>query len=333
MNNIITHDLIDKLDTEIVWQEKVNLQNFLLGSEMSHSTLLSLSNWTKIKVFFDDEKYFELLGEKFEFLWSQNNEDVLWTLYFKSEKNNTASWSIDNHSKEACVIWDWFWILKSAISWLSTLWWDVTQTSLPIHWSAIASPEIWWLMMVWWHWGGKTTGLLNIMDILWKWEIVSDDWLVWNFKTNWLNITTTDRSISLSQKSLKENSHIKSINNESIKADLLKRKKSYKPEALFWEEIIKYPDPIVIKTIVLLVSWVKKDISIITDWSNVPEFIVWATYHFPYYNNQITNKHIQEWKNWLNWANINIVTFDHSHFSNITEWYTKLINTILIWKK
>ncbi|MFA5917690.1 MAG: hypothetical protein WC850_05655 [Candidatus Gracilibacteria bacterium] len=332
MNNIITHDLINKLDTEIVWKEAVNPQNFLVNPQMSHSTLLSLSNGTQIKVFFNDAEYFELLGEKFEILCESNKENVLGTLYFESEKCNRALGSIDTNSKVAYVIGDGFGILKSAVSGLSTLWGDLTQKSLPIHGSAMTSPDIGGLMMVGSHGGGKTTGLLNIMDILGKGEIVSDDWLIGNFKINGLNISTTDNSVSLSQKSFKENSHINRINKENIKTDLLKRKKSYKPEVLFGEGVIKHHEAITIKTIVLLVSGVKKDISVITDLYNVPEFIVQATYHFPYYNNHIKNKHLFEWRNGLNGANINIITFDYSHFNNITEGYTKLINTILIGK-
>ncbi len=333
MNTIITNTHIETIDSEINWIESLNVIKWVEWIKNYHSAMLRLSNWFKIEVYFNDFSLFELLEEKFEIINKKEYNDSLWKLYFNSTYNTKALWFINNNSNTAYVEWDWFWIFKSAISWLATLWCNWNESILPVHWSAIKSEQTWWIMMVWWHRVGKTTWLLNMSQLLWEGEVVSDDWLLADIQNKDLYVSSTDNSISISQKTIKENPHITQINTPQVKNDVLKRKTSYKPELLLWEWFKKNINQVKVDKIILLVTWVKKAITILSDLNNVPDFIVWATYHFPYFNQEIKNNHIEKWNNTLKESWTDILVFDHTHFDNMVKWYSTLINTIIKWTK
>jgi len=259
------HEHIDLIDTEITWLSDDKLKNEFNKTNIKFNRQnIILSNWAELEVFFDSLEYYELLDEKFTFI-NNKTENSLWTLYFCSSNEVSDIWNIIMEEKTAYVIWDGFWILKSAISGIATLMLWEKEAILPIHWSAISSKEIWWLSFVWWHRVWKTTWLLNISDILWSWEIVSDDWLLAKFLDWKLNVTSTDNSISVSSKSIFQNCHIFRINSFDVRNDVLKRKKSYKPEDLLWNWYYPHTKEVNINNTTLLINAVKNGTRVLND--------------------------------------------------------------------
>lgn len=76
---------------------------------------------------------------------------------------------------------------------------------------------------------------------------------------------------------------------------------------------------------ILLTQWMTK---LITQWRNleeISEFIIKATYHYPY-NQEIINSHKEQWI--LELQSKNIVIYDRDFSKNKISWFEELINAI-----
>ena len=314
---------INDIKKEIIWT-KNSTNNLEKSVNSGISKFIKLYNWTILEVIFKNQIYIELLREKFDFV---KKGKIIWKLYFEDVEKEIADGIIDINNNIWYVSWEWFWILKSAISWLATI--LDNSNKLPIHWSALLLEDR-WICLIGWHGAGKTTWIINIANILWHWEIVSDDWLIWESKNDQLLVSTTDNSISLSEKSFQENSKI-FIDKEKIEKEVSIRKRSYKPESILWENYKLKQIRWKIDKIILLTS---KNIweSIVdvnkSNYEEVINFILWATYHYPYYNNNLRDQHHDVWSNLLNKDKISIHIFNNYKFKNIRDWYEHLVRKI-----
>lgn len=334
MNSPIISDThIENIDSEITWVQWKDIPSNIESLDQYFYAFLTLSNWYKIQVYFNDESLYELLEEKFHIERYNNWNNPEWTIFFDSAHKDRAFWIFDDTKNQAYVVWDGFWIFKSAISGLATLLWSNGETCLPVHGSAIHSSQIGGVSLIGAHRVWKTTWLLNMSHLLWEWNVISDDWLLANFSETRMSVTTTDNSISLSTKTVEENPHIPQINTNRVLRDVNRRKISYKPWKLLWPNFSNQKPEIWIDTIVLLVTWIKQAITEIWDnLTNIPEFITWATYHFPYYRQDLKKDHENRWRDGLRRTEPRVIVFDHTHFESMIESYSVLINTLIKWK-
>ncbi len=332
MKNIVSKSLdISRLDSEITWNyANENKISELTDKYFNSSELVGvykLSNWTVIKVHCNNNSLDEQLKEKFELC--DNMTESVAEIWFCNSKVN-AEWFINPISRKSFVVGDGFWILKSS------MWWIAIQITncLPLHASAIYSSEIWWICLIWGHRMWKTTGVLNIANILWSWIIASDDWIKCTKDKADRILWSTDCSISLSNKTIMENQHIWFLKNQDIINETKKRKISYNPNKLLWEKFSGWN--VSMDNVILLSDWLKNPVqklSWINQITETAKFMVWATYHYPYYSEEIKQEHIDLWKAKLQNIPWNIYIFDRTKTSGIEEWYRILIDNIISWKR
>lgn len=317
--------------TEIHWLdcENSSVENLIIGSWVNWlSKKLTLSNWYKIIVHFDDATYETQMQEKFTLqeIWDERLPE----LFFVTKPQFSKGY-MSTSSKKAFIAWNGFWILKSAISWFATHMNETDEGPFSIHGSGFSQDEVWWIVMVGWHGAWKTTSLINLVSILeWPKTITSDDWLLWSKSWNWnLIIDSTDQTISLSHKTLSENPSLHLSNEE--RELLMKRKKSFQPQEIFGKDTISWP--VKVDNVVLLIQWTWKRVQKLHDLSGIPEFIVASTYHYPYTNKFLIWRHLNFWRGQLRDTNVWCFDRSHNNWNDTRSSYVDLVNNIIRCKK
>ena len=193
----------------------------------------------------------------------------------------------------------------------SIIWW------LPIHSAWIHTSEIWWNIIVAWRNWWKSTSILHFIELCKNHTnkiLLSDDWI--NFKKE--KIIWFDPSISLEPWNITENLHLSFLENyKNINRKTSIDIKNWFEWYWFWESNLD--------NVILLTQWMTK---LITQWRNleeISEFIIKATYHYPY-NQEIINSHKEQWI--LELQSKNIVIYDRDFSKNKISWFEELINAI-----
>ncbi len=298
-------------NSEINWKKTLLNNDIDIIKEKSNSCIVNFWNiWINIKVYFTNPKYEELLHEKFEI--SNNASTLLPELIFCESNEN--EWCFINNW--LYIKWNWFWLLKSVISWYATyLKWDL----LPMHTSVIDT-SIWWLSFIWWHWWWKTTALINAMEILDKLSLnptpLTDDWWWAKITDNGnIDFLTIDRSISLNNKIYNENSWLKVFDNINI-SNIESRKISISPDKLYWTKKIYNTK---LKSIILLdQSWLN------LEKINKGRFITDSAYHYPYISQWLISEHSNKWNKSLSWLNVSL----YNRVWNFQDFIKKLIDSL-----
>lgn len=332
MFNAISDTLdVAKLDQEItwteVWENELSTEIDKCPKCSDNIGIYKLSDGTRIRVHYSDSMLTELLQEKFTLCSKEG--DYLCEIWFEN-RNIPAQWFMSNEDKKAFIVGDGFWILKSAMSWLATRFTD----SLPLHASAIMHDSIGGICFVWWHRAWKTTGLLNVAYILWWWTIVSDDWIKCTQDATDRLLSTTDASISLSEKTIQENWHLPVMHNSEVLTQVKRRKTSYKPSSLLWENYAT--GDTTMNHLVLLAEGL--DSAIVRLPQSVPlnviaKFMVGATYHYPYSSEELRDDHIKLWEEKLSNFQDSIYIFNRSKTNWLESGYRLLIDFLLKCKK
>ncbi len=304
---MIFRNIIDNLESEIDWQyKKINKNNL----PKNFQELFLNINGIIVKVLYSNNKLFELINEKFQII-TWNFSDV--PIFCFHDKKQRAKWFIDKEDQIAEVIGYWFWIFKSELNGFihSIIWW------LPIHSAWIHTSEIWWNIIVAWRNWWKSTSILHFIELCKNHTnkiLLSDDWI--NFKKE--KIIWFDPSISLEPWNITENLHLSFLENyKNINRKTSIDIKNWFEWYWFWESNLD--------NVILLTQWMTK---LITQWRNleeISEFIIKATYHYPY-NQEIINSHKEQWI--LELQSKNIVIYDRDFSKNKISWFEELINAI-----
>lgn len=304
---MIFRNIIDNLESEIDWQyKKINKNNL----PKNFQELFLNINGIIVKVLYSNDKLFELINEKFQII-TWNFSDV--PIFCFHDKKQRAKWFIDKEDQIAEVIGYWFWIFKSELNGFihSIIWW------LPIHFAWIHTSEIWWNIIVAWRNWWKSTSILHFIELCKNHTnkiLLSDDWI--NFKKE--KIIWFDPSISLEPWNITENLHLSFLENyKNINRKTSIDIKNWFEWYWFWESNLD--------NVILLTQWMTK---LITQWRNleeISEFIIKATYHYPY-NQEIINSHKEQWI--LELQSKNIVIYDRDFSKNKISWFEELINAI-----
>ena len=304
---MIFRDIINSLESEIDWQYKEINKNNL--PKNFHELFLNI-NENIVKVLYTNSNLFELINEKFKIVY-WNYSDV--PIFCFHDKKQRAQWFVDKENQIAEVYGDWFWIFKSELSSFMNLiiWW------LPIHSAWISTNEIWWTILVAWRNWWKSTAILHLIEFCKNHTnkiLLSDDWLSLN---NW-RIIWFDPSISLEPQNISENPNLSFLENYKN----IQRKTSI--DIRDWFEWYEFGE-CNLDNIILLTQWMTK---LITEWKNLEEisdFIIKATYHYPY-NQEIINSHKEQWISEL--QSKNIIIYDRDFSENKISWFQELINVI-----
>ena len=304
---MIFRNIIDNLESEIDWQyKKINKNNL----PKNFQELFLNINGIIVKVLYSNNKLFELINEKFQII-TWNFSDV--PIFCFHDKKQRAKWFIDKEDQIAEVIGYWFWIFKSELNGFihSIIWW------LPIHSAWIHTSEIWWNIIVAWRNWWKSTSILHFIELCKNHTnkiLLSDDWI--NFKKE--KIIWFDPSISLEPWNITENLHLSFLENyKNINRKTSIDIKNWFEWYWFWESNLD--------NVILLTQLMTK---LITQWRNleeISEFIIKATYHYPY-NQEIINSHKEQWI--LELQSKNIVIYDRDFSKNKISWFEELINAI-----
>lgn len=300
-------NIINNLESEIDWQYKsINKKDL----PKNFQEIFLDINGIIVKVLYNNPNLFELIKEKFKVTsWSYSNSPI----FCFHDKKQRAKWFIDRENQIAEIFGNGFWIMKSELSWFINLikWW------LPIHSAGISTNEIWWNIIVAWRNWWKSTAILHLIELCKNHTnkiLLSDDWISLNdWKLIWF-----DPSISLEPWNITENLHLLFLENyKNIDRKTSMDIKNWFEWYWFWESCLD--------NVILLTQWMTK---LITEWKNLEEisdFIIKATYHYPY-NQEIMDSHREQWISELQSRNIFI--YDRDFSKDKISWFQELISAI-----
>lgn len=304
--------------SEIFWQRLEWNEKLLKIDDINNRELdtyfvsipLPWNQCQSIKVVCNGNIFAEELEEKFNVSKEKgnNNEDFTVTFHNSWKKGNNYGYL---WNKEAHIYWEGFWILKSAISSLSTY---ICKNSLPLHASVIHT-DIWGIIFSGWNKQWKTTTAYNLFPLL------SDAWLNPSIVCDdrcWVDekgrIRTPDPTISVPKQGAECSKEI---------FDLLtseqKRKNKNRKIAL---KVSNTP----FNTNNIIESKIKSLFCLWDSVNHVGSFLVWSAYHYPYLTNQKVN-HATIWHTLLREKNIPIYQYDTSKYS-IANWCLEILNIL-----
>lgn len=286
-------------ESEIVWEELTKIAfNQILDEQdrwLGRNIWISFRNiQTSLMVRYSDEKFDKLIEEKFEICPPDFEAMNRWSIFFIESPMKPARGFICGNA--IIVFGHWFWIFKSIVNGMATY---VNHNLLPMH-AWVIDTNRGWIVFAWWHAAGKTTTVINAMEIFDKqWlepSLLSDDWVGARIQAGGLTVDNIDNSLSLNSKTSHENPDLR-VFSRIEKTVLEDRKVSFNPAVLYSQEAIQSTK---IKVIVLLLwPYVWAEVSGV----DIPGFLVDSAYHYPY-TEKTKNWHKEVWARWLQWLSV-----------------------------
>ncbi len=294
-------------EKEILWEKISNLRfKFILDKIRKSRQLFSLgvgfcNQPLQINVQYDNAGFDQLLEEKFKL--SKAHNDVPCLTFVK----NTASTGltlpyyqygyISEDKRNAIAFASSFGVFKSVISGFASFCLDDTGY-VPVHGSVLAANSR-GIILTGGTSAGKTTVLLNLVELLLKSnsdvKILTDDWAVVSKQSHGYVAQTFDPSISLKEKDVVENPHLRFFCHDDLVESIRRKVKvSIRPENLYDMSI--GAGSIRIDAVVLLKPEIGPGKLQYIDKEEFITEVINAAYHYPYISDEQIERHRKFWK-------------------------------------
>lgn len=295
------------VEKEIFWEKISNLRfNFILDKIRKSRQIFSLgvgfyNQPLKINVQYDNAGFGQLLEEKFKL--SKTHDNVPSLVFVKNAESIGLELPyyqygyISEDKRNAIVFAASFGVFKSVISGFASFCLD-DAGYVPVHGSVLAANSK-GIILTGGTSAGKTTALLNLVELLIKsnsvTKILTDDWAVVSKQDQGYVAQTFDPSISLKEKDVVENPHLRFFSHDDLVESIRRKVKvSIRPENLYGMSI--GTGSIGIDTVVLLKPEIGPGKLQHIDKDEFIAEVIDAAYHYPYISDEQIERHRKFWK-------------------------------------